>query len=763
MSPLGAVWICLAYGFGVVMASVSTHWPIVLAFPIVGYGVLLGCVVAALTVPRYWWQGPSRQIWIVMGCVGLLASGYYQWRLPVPNAQNISQFVVQTSKVCATPTVTGRVVTEPRLTRSQKGQFTLAVDTLRCWDDRAEITYDQSVRGRLYVTAPMLQVTGIRPGHQVTLTGNLYMPDPAQNDSDFDFKAYLAARDIFAGFQASNIDLPREEEAFQSGWGLWQLRRRIVKAHVKALKSPAGPMVSAMALGRRAVDLPYDIRDTFVQAGLAHTMAASGFHVSLILGVVLALTRSRLPRTQAIAGGITLLLYIGLTGIQPSVLRAALMGGGSLIGLVLDRRVKPLGCLLMAIVGLLVWNPKWITDIGFQLSAVATLGLIVTVPAIAKRLDWLPTNLATVIAVPLAAYLWTMPLQLYWFHTFSPHSILLNIISTPLVIGLSLGGVISGLAAMVWQPLGSALALPLYYPAHALLHLAEFTNRQPLSGLSTGQFSELQCLGIYGLFGLAWGWPWWQKRWWIVSGLVLSVIVVPWWFKVASLTQVTVLATTEDPVLVLQDQGKTLLINSGRASTATHTVLPFLRQAGINHLDWAIAPRLPRDYPDGWETIFNAAPVTTFYGQDDQDPLPALPKHYVSMPVGQSTQLEAGVVQRLGRDNPILRFTVKNQSWLLLTPLDASLQAYLAQAGATLQSQVLWWDGTPLVDALLNVVQPSVAVCFGHDLDLTVERQLRDRGVQLYWPTRDGALQWRPKAGFQLQQGNGDLDVTLSG
>ena len=40
------------------------------------------------------------------------------------------------------------------------------------------------------------------------------------------------------------------------------------------------------------------------------------------------------------------------------------------------------------------------------------------------------------------------------------------------------------------------------------------------------------------------------------------------------------------------------------SATATYTVLPFLRQAGINHLDWAIAPRLPKDYPDGWAAIF---------------------------------------------------------------------------------------------------------------------------------------------------------------
>ena len=92
---------------------------------------------------------------------------------------------------------------------------------------------------------------------------------------------------------------------------LWQLRQRIVDAHQRWLGEPKGPVVSAMTLGRRAVNLPYEIQDAFIEAGLAHTLAASGFHVSLVLGLVLALLKSRLPKTQAIAGAIALLILLG--------------------------------------------------------------------------------------------------------------------------------------------------------------------------------------------------------------------------------------------------------------------------------------------------------------------------------------------------------------------------------------------------------------------------------------------------------------------
>ncbi|MHC5832337.1 MAG: ComEC/Rec2 family competence protein, partial [Nostoc sp.] len=85
-------------------------------------------------------------------------------------------------------------------------------------------------------------------------------------------------------------------------WGWWQIRERIVRSQVRWLGVPEGPLVSAMVLGSKAVDLPYDIRDLFVQAGLAHALAASGFQTSLILSVILQLTRRAKKGTQFTLG-----------------------------------------------------------------------------------------------------------------------------------------------------------------------------------------------------------------------------------------------------------------------------------------------------------------------------------------------------------------------------------------------------------------------------------------------------------------------------
>ena len=86
-------------------------------------------------------------------------------------------------------------------------------------------------------------------------------------------------------------------------------------------------------------------------------MAASGFHVALLLGIVFWNTKSLFPKKKLILGIVILIFYVGLTGIQPSILRAALMGSSVLIGQVLDRKTNALGALLLSGFLLLSINP----------------------------------------------------------------------------------------------------------------------------------------------------------------------------------------------------------------------------------------------------------------------------------------------------------------------------------------------------------------------------------------------------------------------
>ncbi|HEY9807493.1 MAG TPA: ComEC/Rec2 family competence protein, partial [Candidatus Obscuribacterales bacterium] len=411
--------------------------------------------------------------------------------------------------------------------------------------------------------------------------------------------------------------------------------------------------------------------------------------------------------------------------------------------------------------------PLWIWDLGLQLSLLATLGLLVTVPPLIKRLDWLPPAIATLVAVPVAAYLWTLPLQLYAFGLVSPYSIPVNLLTTPLISVISIGGVISALAALVWPIAGSAIAWLLYYPTHALIAIVDFSSRLPGNAIAVGTISSLQLIALYGVICLAWLQAWWHRRWWIAGLVATSLVLVPVWHNYTTLFRATVLATTEEPVLVVQDQSRVGLVNSGNEATASLTVLPFLQKQGVNQIDWAVATDTPRNRRQGWSQIVARLPVKAFYtgatsttnpsDRSSTQPAPqqdvALPnlppqQHYQLLGSGQTIQLGSTVVHPINTDLSVWAFKLRNQSWMWLSHLKSSEQNALVESGQIKPAQVLWWTGEPLTESLLKAIKPKVAIASAASLDPDTVAQFRHSKIQLYWTGRDGALQWKPDQGL---------------
>ena len=126
-------------------------------------------------------------------------------------------------------------------------------------------------------------------------------------------------------------------------------------------------------------------------AGLSHALAVSGFHLSVLLGSVLMLARRWPPGLRLPLAATALLLFLCLAGAQPSVVRAVLMAAMALLIREAGHHSRPVGVLLLTLSGMLLLRPAWALSIGFQLSAAATAGLILTAPRLEKAVQaWLP-------------------------------------------------------------------------------------------------------------------------------------------------------------------------------------------------------------------------------------------------------------------------------------------------------------------------------------------------------------------------------------
>lgn len=273
-----SVIFCIAYILGLLLTSVT--WG--------GCGVIaLGIVAASVAyvgkrnyrnkLANFWYIKP--QLWLIAGGIGFLATIYFQVRTPQPGINDISRFITTSDR--QEQTVRGKVVSTPRITRNQREQFWLEANKLNI------ANVSKSVTGKLYVTVPLLQATGLHEGETILVTGNLYKPKSAGNPGGFDFRAYLAEEGSFAGLKGREISILETS----SNWGWWAIRQRIMRSQAHWLDVPEAPLISAMVLGNRVIDLPFYISDAFLSVGLAHALAASGFQVSLILGVVLNISQ----------------------------------------------------------------------------------------------------------------------------------------------------------------------------------------------------------------------------------------------------------------------------------------------------------------------------------------------------------------------------------------------------------------------------------------------------------------------------------------
>ncbi|HEY9802950.1 MAG TPA: ComEC/Rec2 family competence protein [Leptolyngbyaceae cyanobacterium] len=699
---------------------------------------------------------PLARVWLIAGLVGFLASFYLQWRTPQPTTTDISKFVPPDgSNQEQLVIVRGEVASSPRLTRSQRGQFWLEVSQLNEVRNQKDTEgTQQGATGKLYVTVPILKATGLHPGQEVAVTGVLYKPKAASNPGAFDFRKYLEREGTFAGLMGRQINILDEEKR----WGWWQIREKIVRSQVMGLDIPEGPLVSAMVLGSKAVDLPYDIRDMFVQAGLAHALAASGFQTSLILSVILQLTRRAKKVTQVSLGTLALIIFLSLTGFAPAVLRAVIMGFAALIGLALDRKVKQLGSLLLAATMLLLFNPLWIWDLGFEFSFLATLGLVVTVPAITNGLSWVPPAIASLIAVPLAATIWTLPVQLYVFGVVPAYSLLLNIITTPLISIISIGGIISAIFALILPEAGSFVAGFLHYPTDWLIQLVEYFSKLPGNAVVLGTISTWQLLSIYALILLVWLVSWWQKRWWFAGLLAVGLVLFPAWHSASTLLRITMLAAGAEPVMVVQDRGTVTLINSGDEGTGRFTIVPFLQQQGVNQIDWAIATDFQNNNNDAWLEVLQRLQIKNFYtyaiNKENSLADQAIPQVlqqqkgiYQLLPVGQTINVGSTVAQLIN-EQPIVQLQVFGLSWLLVGDVEPKEVERIMKAGGWSSPQVLWCNAESLKD-LVTALKPQVAIASSGNVDSKVLAELSNIPTKVFVTGQDGAVQWTPNGAFE--------------
>jgi competence protein ComEC len=197
----------------------------------------------------------------------------------------------------------------------------------------------------------------------------------------------------------------------------------------------------------------------FRRAGLSHVLAVSGENVAIVLGAI-AVAAHRLPlRVRVGVAAVGLTLFVVVVGPEPSVLRAAVMGGVGLGAMAFGRRAEPLHALGLALIILIAFRPGIVYSVGLQLSTAATCGIVLWSAKLGERFRaFLPRTVALCMGATVAAQVAVAPVLIGIFGQVSLVGPLSNLLALPAVPPATIMGLIAGVAGIFSPPVGTTIA-----------------------------------------------------------------------------------------------------------------------------------------------------------------------------------------------------------------------------------------------------------------------------------------------------------------
>jgi len=418
--------------------------------------------------------------------------------------------------------------------------YPLVADTKQ----RMHITVQKLIdeQGQTHEVAGALRLsTGIRQryvyGQAVKIEGRLVTPPILE---DFNYRQYLSHKGIHSLLYDPYIDrLPSPNQGNAIKRALYTIRARGEALINRRLPEPYAALANGMLLGVEA-GIPDDLYEQFNLTGTSHVIVISGSNVALISGVILALA-------QRLLGGIRVLFptllgiaaYALLVGGDAAVLRAAFMGGLFVTATVLGRRNTALVSLAFACWVMVLINPLFLWDLGFQLSSAAIAGLVLFTPSITALFEKMwpgmagghltgnhlvgeqSTGISSVassakgviygvlqdgLIVTIAASITTMPLVVYHFGRLSVVSLLTNLLIAPVQSVIML---IGSLAVVVGLTISEQIAQILFWlPWLSLVWTViavQWTAELPAASLDIASYGTTAFLMTYaGIALLRW-------------------------------------------------------------------------------------------------------------------------------------------------------------------------------------------------------------------------------------------------------------------
>ena len=423
--------LCLSFIGGIFLASF---------FPVCRV-LLLGILVLGILFASVFW---SRRMLLISGlCILLLALGILRYQIFETSAENNK--LAKSNNKNQTIALTGLVVKEPDL-REKNVRLTIEVETLKG-------NPIKPLKGRVLVVTGKYQK--YRYGDRLWIKGKLKSPPVFK---DFNYRDYLKKQRIYSLMYYPKIQLISRNRGSPVYAGILSVKKKLRNSIYQHLPPPRSSLLAALILGDKG-QISKEWKEKLNLSGLRHITAISGMHIAILTSILMTLLIGLgLWRSQAFYLTIILItLFVVMSGLQPSAVRAGIMGGLFLLAQHLGRLSASFRSLVLAGTLMLIQNPLLLkSDVGFQLSFLAMMGIIYLSPLFQNWLKFIPNalQLKSVLSMTLSAQIFTLPILIYNFGYVSPLSVFSNVLIVPLLPCIMGAGFVYAFAGAVWQNLG---------------------------------------------------------------------------------------------------------------------------------------------------------------------------------------------------------------------------------------------------------------------------------------------------------------------
>lgn len=461
-------------------------------------------------------------------------------------------------------------------------------------------------------------------GSRVMAEGVCQIPEGPTNPGEFNMETYYGYQGI--GLQLMNAKIQiLEEGRMHVKQAMNDLRESFGESLYRVLGERDGSLLSAMLLGEKS-GLEDEVKSLYQAGGISHILAISGLHISLI-GMSLYRLLRRIFGGFLMPGAVSavcLLFYGVLIGMPVSAMRAIFMFFVYLGAQLLGRTYDLLSALSLAGILILLQEPRYLFQAGFQLSFLSILGIGLVYPAMKPMEGKLP-KLLDALCLSLSIQLITLPCTLYWFGQTSLFGPLLNLAVLPLAGLVMVSGFLGGAVGYIWIGGGMMAAAPCHYVLRFYEALCLFAGR---AGAGSGVWGTPKNwkIALYYCILSAGVWiAFWLKRrhkkeknrknkgkkerlrmlgtWLITVGICLGLVTV----KSPKGLELTFLDVGQgDGIFWQSGEGTTYLCDGGSSSVSDvgkYRLESFLKWRGVGRLDYLILTHMDADHINGAEYL----------------------------------------------------------------------------------------------------------------------------------------------------------------